>query len=492
MPKRTKIIATIGPASSSPAVIAKLIHAGMDAARLNFSHGERKDHITRIRLIRQASISAGKPIAIIQDLQGPKLRVGNMQNDGVALKRGAIVTLTAKKVVGTSSLISITYSRLAKDLRPGDTVLFDDGRLELRVLRRSGSGLQCKVIRGGTLKSHKGVNLPGANLILPSLSPKDRQDILFGIGRGVDYIALSFVRSASDIEATRSFIRKAGADIPIIAKIEKPEAIRNLDEIIQAADGIMVARGDLGVEMSPEQVPLLQKLIIRACNDAEKPVITATQMLESMIENPQPTRAEASDVANAILDGTDCVMLSGETAVGKHPVQAISVMARIAVQAETSLEPIPPDKHIGGLDESVAHAACRAAAEQHVRAIVTFTQSGSTALLVSKHRPAADIIAPTPFERVARKVSLYWGVIPVILKTKKTTDDMIRSVEAIMLEKDLARKRDLIVITAGVPIGVAGSTNMMKIHRVGELKGLEADRVRKVTVRRYRTEKGLP
>jgi len=492
MPKRTKIIATIGPASSSPAIIAKLIHAGMDAARLNFSHGERKDHITRIRLIRQASISAGKPIAIIQDLQGPKLRVGNMQNDGVALKRGAIVTLTAKKVVGTSSLISITYSRLAKDLRPGDTVLFDDGRLELRVLRRSGSGLQCKVIRGGTLKSHKGVNLPGANLTLPSLSPKDRQDILFGIGRGVDYIALSFVRSASDIEATRSFIRKAGADIPIIAKIEKPEAIRNLDEIIQAADGIMVARGDLGVEMSPEQVPLLQKLIIRACNDAEKPVITATQMLESMIENPQPTRAEASDVANAILDGTDCVMLSGETAVGKHPVQAISVMARIAVQAETSLEPIPPDKHIGGLDESVAHAACRAAAEQHVRAIVTFTQSGSTALLVSKHRPAADIIAPTPFERVARKVSLYWGVIPVILKTKKTTDDMIRSVEAIMLEKDLARKRDLIVITAGVPIGVAGSTNMMKIHRVGELKGLEADRVRKVTVRRYRIEKGLP
>ena len=492
MPKRTKIIATIGPASSSPAVIAKLIHAGMDAARLNFSHGERKDHITRIRLIRQASISAGKPIAIIQDLQGPKLRVGNMQNDGVALKRGAIVTLTAKKVVGTSSLISITYSRLAKDLRPGDTVLFDDGRLELRVLRRSGSGLQCKVIRGGTLKSHKGVNLPGANLTLPSLSPKDRQDILFGIGRGVDYIALSFVRSASDIEATRSFIRKAGVDIPIIAKIEKPEAIRNLDEIIQAADGIMVARGDLGVEMSPEQVPLLQKLIIRACNDAEKPVITATQMLESMIENPQPTRAEASDVANAILDGTDCVMLSGETAVGKHPVQAISVMARIAVQAETSLDPIPPDKHIGGLDESVAHAACRAAAEQHVRAIVTFTQSGSTALLVSKHRPAADIIAPTPFERVARKVSLYWGVIPVILKTKKTTDDMIRNVEAIMLEKDLARKRDLIVITAGVPIGVAGSTNMMKIHRVGELKGLEADRVRKVTVRRYRIEKGLP
>jgi pyruvate kinase len=492
MSKRTKIIATIGPASSSPAVIAKLIKAGMDAARLNFSHGERKDHIRRIRLIKQASLRAGKPIAIIQDLQGPKLRVGMMQNDGVTLKRGDLVTITTKKILGTERMISITYPRLTKDLRSGDIILFDDGKLEARVVRRSGSDLQCKVVRGGVLKSHKGVNLPGAHLTLPSLSRKDKDDLLFGIQHGVDYIALSFVRTASDIETTRAFIRKAGANIPIIAKIEKPEAIDNLEEIIHAADGIMVARGDLGVEMSPEQVPLLQKLIIRACNDAEKPVITATQMLESMIETPQPTRAEASDVANAILDGTDCVMLSGETAVGKHPVQAVTVMARIAEQAETSLEPLPPDRHIGGMDESVAHAACRAAAEQHARAIVTFTQTGSTALLVSKHRPAADIIAPTPFERVARKVSLYWGVIPVILKAMKTTDAMIRGVESIMLEKDLAGKRDLIVITAGVPIGVAGSTNMMKLHRVGELKGLEANRRRKETVRRYRIEKGLP
>jgi pyruvate kinase len=246
------------------------------------------------------------------------------------------------------------------------------------------------------------------------------------------------------------------------------------------------------VELSPEKVPLLQKLIIRACNEAEKPVITATQMLESMIGSSQPTRAEASDVANAILDGTDCVMLSGETAMGAFPVQAVAVMARIAEQAELSLPPLPPDKHISGLDESVAHAACRAAAEQRAAAIVTFTQSGSTALLVSKHRPAADIIAPTPFERVARRTALYWGVIPVILKTRKTTDDMIRSVEAVMLEKGLARKRDLIVITAGVPIGVAGSTNMMKLHRVGELKGLEADRLRRAFIRPYRVEKGLP
>jgi pyruvate kinase len=473
-------------------MIARLIRAGMDVARLNFSHGERKDHLIRIKLIRQEAKKAGRHVAIIQDLQGPKLRVGDMENDGVLLRRGETIALTSRKVTGTERLISITYPRLMRDLKAGDTVLFDDGRHELTVMKRYAGTLQCRVVRGGTLRSHKGVNLPGATLSLPSLSRKDREDLLFGIKQGVDYIALSFVRTAKDVHATRRFIETAGASIPIIAKIEKPDAIRNLEEIIAAADGIMVARGDLGVEMSPEQVPLLQKRIIRACNEAEKPVITATQMLESMIENPQPTRAEASDVANAILDGTDCVMLSGETAVGKHPVQAVEVMARIAARAETSLVPLPPDRHIGGIDESVAHAACRAAQEQHVRAIVTFTQSGSTALLVSKHRPNADIIAPTPFERVARKVALFWGVTPVILKPRLTTDDMIMSVEAIMLQKRLAKRRDLIVLTAGVPIGVAGSTNMMKVHRVGELKGLEAKRSRKDPVRRSQVEKGVP
>jgi pyruvate kinase len=474
MPKRTKIIATIGPAASSSTTIAKLIRAGMDAARLNFSHGDWNDHTKRIRLIRQEAEKAGKQIAIIQDLQGPKLRVGMMKDDAVTLRRGDEVSLTTRKVLGTSQTIPVTYRRLTKDLKTGDAILLDDGRLEFKVIKKSAGDLQCKVIRGGMLRSHKGVNLPGANLSLPSLSHKDKADLRFGIARGVDYIALSFVRTANDINATRLFLKAHGADIPIIAKIEKAEAIQNLDEIIAAADGIMVARGDLGVEMSPEQVPLLQKKIIEACNRAEKPVITATQMLESMIENPQPTRAEASDVANAILDGTDCVMLSGETAVGKYPVQAVEVMARIAVQAETSLSPIPPDRHISGPDESVAHAACRAAEEQQAQAIVTFTQSGSTALLVSKHRPRMRIIAPTPFEHVARKISLYWGVTPVILKPRKTTDDMITSVERIMLRKKLARQHDLIVITAGVPIGVAGSTNMMKIHRVGEIKSLES------------------
>ncbi|HEY6011994.1 MAG TPA: pyruvate kinase [Nitrospirota bacterium] len=474
MPKRTKIIATIGPASSSPAIIARLIRAGMDAARLNFSHGERKDHIRRLKLLRKEEARADRHIAIIQDLQGPKLRVGVVQNDAVPLKRGELVTVSTKRVVGTSRMFSVTYPRLTKDLRAGDTVLLDDGRLELRVVKKSVHSLSCKVIRGGILRSHKGVNLPGAILSLPSLSIKDREDIRFGVQQGVDYIALSFVRTADDIIRTRRFLRSLGAHVPVIAKIEKPDAIRNLDEIIREADGIMVARGDLGVEMSPEQVPLLQKLIIRACNEAEKPVITATQMLESMIESPQPTRAEASDVANAILDGTDCVMLSGETAVGKFPVQAVSVMARIAEQAETSLSSLPPDRHISGIDESVAHAACRAAAEQQARAIVTFTQSGSTALMVSKHRPGMCVIAPTPFDRVARKISLYWGVTPVILKTRKTTDDMITSVERIMLRKRLARPRDLILITAGVPIGVAGSTNMLKVHRLGEVRSLES------------------
>jgi pyruvate kinase len=340
-------------------------------------------------------------------------------------------------------------------------------------MKKSAGGLACRVVRGGLLRSHKGVNLPGARLSLPSLSLKDKADLRFGIARGVDYIALSFVRTADDIGSTRRFLKAHGADIPIIAKIEKPEAVHNLVEIIREADGIMVARGDLGVEMSPEEVPLLQKKIIAACNRAEKPVITATQMLESMIENPQPTRAEASDVANAILDGSDCVMLSGETAMGKYPVQSVEVMARFAVQAETSLDPRPPDVHISGPDESVAHAACRAAEEQQAQAIVTFTQSGSTALLVSKHRPRMRIIAPTPFDQVARKMSLYWGVTPILLKTKRTTDDMIASVERAMLYSKLVRDHDLIVITAGVPIGVAGSTNMMKIHRVGEARGLE-------------------
>ncbi len=473
MPKRTKIIATIGPASSSAAVIAKLIRAGMDVARLNFSHGERKDHKKRIRLIRQEAARAGKQIAIIQDLQGPKIRVGVMQNDAVTLKRGDMPTLTSSSVIGSPSVITVTYRHLARDLRAGDAILFDDGRLELTMVKKTVGGILAKVIRGGILKSHKGVNIPGSHLAIPSITSKDKEDIIFGIEQGVDYVALSFVRSADDIENAKRFIRTIGADIPIIAKIEKPEAIENLDAIIKAADGIMVARGDLGVEMPPEQVPLLQKKIITACNKAEKPVITATQMLESMIENPQPTRAEASDVANAILDGTDCVMLSGETAAGKYPVQAVEVMARIATQVETSLSPVPADRDISGVGESVSHAASRAAEEQRARAIVTFTQSGATALLVSKHRPTVPIIAATPFEKIARRISLYWGVMPVIVKTRQTTDDMIAAVEGAMLRRKLVKQRDLIVITAGVPIGEAGSTNMMKIHRVGEAKSLE-------------------
>jgi pyruvate kinase len=473
MSKRTKIIATIGPASSSSVAIAKLIRAGMDAARLNFSHGVRRDHAHHIKLLRAEAAHVGKHIAIIQDLQGPKLRVGEIKNDAVLLRRGDPIVITTKKVLGTRELVSVTYPRLAKDLKTGNRVLLDDGRLELKVTGKKSGRIVCKVIRGGWLRSHKGVNLPGARLSLPSLSRKDKEDLRFGVKQGVDYIALSFVRTARDILHTRRVLQSLGADIPIIAKIEKPEAIQNLDEIILAADGIMIARGDLGVEVSPEQVPLLQKKIILDCNMAEKPVITATQMLESMIESPQPTRAEASDVANAILDGTDCVMLSGETAVGKYPIQAVEVMARIAVQAETSLTPRQSSSRSSGADESVAHAACRASEEQHAKAIVTFTQSGSTALLVSKHRPSMRIIAPTPHEQVARKTSLYWGVTPVILMTKKSTDGMIAGVERIMLKKKLAKKHDLIVITAGVPIGKAGSTNMMKIHRIGENKKLK-------------------
>jgi len=473
MAKRTKIIATIGPASSSPATIARLIYAGMDAARLNFSHGERKDHVHRIRVIKREAAKAGKQIAIILDLQGPKLRVGTIQNGSITLRRGDMLTLTTRKVLSTREQISVTYPRLVTDLKIQDTVLLDDGRLELTVIKKDSAKLVCKVVRGGILKSHKGVNLPGAHLTLPSLSRKDKEDLAFGVRQGVDYIAMSFVRKSEDIVRARQFIRSLKANIPIIAKIEKPEAIYNLENIIHEADGIMVARGDLGVEMSPEQVPLLQKQIIKACNEAEKPVITATQMLESMIENPQPTRAEASDVANAILDGSDCVMLSGETAVGNYPVQSVAFMTKIAMQAEKSLPARPPDVNIFGTGESMAHAACRAAAELQARAIVTFTHSGSTALLVSKHKPTVSIIAATPFEKVARRISLYWGVTPVILRTKKTTDDMIAAVERTMLAQKLIKTGDMIVLTAGVPLGVVGATNMIKIHRVGEAKSLE-------------------
>ncbi len=474
MPKRTKIIATIGPNSSKPSVISKMIKAGIDAARLNFSHGEYREHEKRIKRIRQASKSAGRHIAIIQDLQGPKIRVGMIENDSVLLRVGDKVTITSRDVLGTSSLIPVTYSFIVRDLKKGDRVLLDDGKIELKIVKKTADGMIARTIRGGVLKSRKGVNLPGARLSIPALTDKDKQDVLFGLEHGIDYIALSFVRTARDILNLKKYIGNFDVQVPVIAKIEKPEAIDNLDEIIHAADGVMVARGDLGVEMSAEKVPLLQKRIIEACNKAEKPVITATQMLESMIENPQPTRAEASDVANAILDGTDCVMLSGETAVGKYPVQAVEFMARIAEEAEAAIRPRESDAHIAGLGESVAHAACRAAEEQGAKAIVAFTQSGATALLVSKHRPSVPVIAATPSEVVARKVSLYWGVAPLILRTKHTTDDMIKAVEAAMLARRLVRKGDIIVITAGVPVGVPGSTNMLKLHRVGEGRSLEA------------------
>lgn len=476
MPKRTKIVATIGPGSSDPHVISRMIMSGMDAARLNFSHGEHREHARRIRLIRQEAKRTGRHIAIIQDLQGPKIRVGVVKNGSILLREGDTISITSADVVGTPSLISVTYPHLKKELAKGDKILLDDGRIELVTTEKNSKGIIARVIRGGELKSRKGVNLPGTKLSIPAVTEKDKKDVIFGLEQNVDYIALSFVRCAKDIEDLRRFIQRFGRSVPIIAKIEKPDALVNLDEIIKSADGIMVARGDLGVEISPEKVPLLQKKIIEACNRAEKPVITATQMLESMIENPQPTRAEASDVANAILDGTDCVMLSGETAVGRHPVEAVSFMSRIADETERAIAPRESDKHILGIGESVAHAACRAAEEQQARAIVAFTQSGTTALLVSKHRPLVPVIAATPIEAVARKVSLYWGVTPLVMKTGHSTDDMIKSVESAMLNKRLVKRGDIIVITAGVPLGVPGSTNMMKIHRVGDVGTLDPRR----------------
>lgn len=467
MIRRTRIIATLGPATDGSGILADLIRAGMDAARFNFSHGSHEEHHRRIVLLRREAARAGKQIALIQDLQGPKIRLGELPDEGVPIRRGQEITLTARELTGTQETVTVRHERLARDVNVGNRILIDDGRIELRVLKKTGGDCRCRVVSGGILKSRKGVNFPDTKLSLPSLTAKDHRDIQFGISEGFDYVALSFVRSANDIRQIRKYLRRHGASTPIIAKIEKPEAIANLDPIIAESDAIMVARGDLGVEMSPEKVPLLQKQIINHCNRIGKPVITATQMLESMIEKSQPTRAEASDVANAILDGSDCVMLSGETAAGKYPVASVRVMARIALQTEKSSRRAKHELPVRGIEESVAQAACRVAEQLKARAVAAFTRSGATATLVSKHRPGTMLIAATPDEAIMRRLALYYGITPILMDIEKTTDDMIDSLCRLLLQKRMVRKQDLIVITAGAPIGEKSTTNMMRVQRIG-------------------------
>ncbi len=469
--RKTKIVATIGPASSSPKIIDELLLAGANVFRLNFSHGTQEEHRAVISDIRGAALRLDLPVAILLDLRGPKIRTGLLEKGSIELRPGQIITITTEEIKGNERVISTTYKELPKDVKAGDRILIDDGLMEVKVKAVSGNHVDCEVVYGGILKESKGMNLPGVNISAPSLSEKDISDLDFGLSQGVDYIALSFVRKVSDVVELKDYLKEHGADIPVIAKIEKPEALENLEAIIEESDGIMVARGDLGVELSPEEVPIAQKKIISMANAAGKAVITATQMLESMITNPRPTRAEASDVANAVFDGTDALMLSGETAVGKYPIKAVEMMAKIAVEAEG---PALKQQLVGRKKESpssfsqaVAFASFAAAGELHAKAVVVFSQTGSTAKLVSKLRPSTPIVAFTPLEETKRRLSLIWGVQPFCIEFGGHTDEMICRGEAAMLNNGLAEMGDTIVVVSGTKVGMRGATNMMKIDKIG-------------------------
>ena len=472
----TKIIATLGPATESSEMLASLIEAGVDVFRLNMSHGERDWHAGVVNRIRAVAETTGRPIAVLMDLQGPRIRVGDLEGGVVELRDGAECTITCEPdVVGTAERFGTTYDLLADDIEPGDRILINDGLLDLRVLRVEGSEVRCEVVYGGPLSAHKGMNLPGVKVSAPTLSEKDLGDVALGLELGVDYFALSFVRSPGDVETLRSIIAEAGSDTPIVSKLEKPEAIELLEPIVVASDAVMVARGDLAVETSPEQVPLLQKAIIDCCSAAQKPVIIATQMLESMCENPRPTRAEASDVANAILDGSDAVMLSGETAIGEFPVETVQMMRRIAVVAEGALF---AGQHLvtewkGGRElsfgEAISRAAAEAAEQVGAKALVAFTQSGSTARLASKCRPGVPIIAATTLESTARRCNLYWGVAPIMVGPSSHTDEQVGLIDRRLQDLGLLELGDEIVITAGTPVEIRGTTNTLKLHIIGDL-----------------------
>jgi len=464
--RATKIVATLGPASDSPAMIRKLIEAGVDVFRLNASHGTPEQHVRAISRVREASEETGRQKGILLDLQGPKIRLGKFEGGKCELESGSRFVLTTDEVMGNSERASTTYKELPSDVRPGDRILLADGAVELRVASASTPDVICEVVSGGWIGDRKGINLPGVSVSAPSLTKKDLEDVRWGLDAGADMVALSFVRTPGDLVRLRSHLDARGVPVPVIAKIEKPEAWTNLDGILNAADGVMVARGDLGVEMALEEVPQIQKTVIRKAREQSKFVITATQMLESMIENPTPTRAEVSDVANAIYDGTDAVMLSAETSAGKYPVEAVAVMARVAsttqYSAGSKFSAIRPTHA-----EIVAEASEQAARTAEVRAIVVFTQTGATARLISRYRPAVPVVAFTPSEQVARQLTVVSGVFPIVAPVMASTDEMIALMDRLAIEDGRLRSGDLVVFVAGQPIGRPGSTNMMILHRIG-------------------------
>jgi len=471
----TKIICTLGPSTDSYKKIKELVSAGMNVARLNFSHGKHKDHKEKMDLIRKISKETGKPVAILQDLQGPKIRVQEFENGEIFLKDGSSFCLTTRDITGNDKEVSVSYKRLHLDLKPRDTVLLDDGNLKLKVTKVTGKDVHCKVIYGGPLKDHKGLNLPGTLLKIDALTDKDEKDLLFGLKNGVDYVALSFVQKPADIIKIKKKIKDFGAKTPVIAKIEKPQAVDVIEDIIDLADGIMIARGDLGVEMATEEVPPIQKEIIAECNIRGKPVITATQMLESMIIHPRPTRAEATDVANAVLDGTDAVMLSGETASGAYPVEAVKMMNKIIKLIEKtgrdkdrkiSLKRRKPD-HIYDEGEAIGYSATHAAELVNATIIVCLTQSGFSANMISRFRPDIPILAITPNNEAFYKSALVWGVAG--LKVKEFADNFDMSVIEIidiLKKKKIIKKGEKIILTAGAPFDMKLQTNTLRIETI--------------------------
>lgn len=471
MPNNSKIVATLGPATDAPGVLAQMIAAGANVFRLNASHGSQQEHQARISAVRSAACEARVHAGILLDLQGPKIRLGRFENGPVTLAAGASFTITTETVLGNAVRASTGYSRFARDVQAGDLILLCDGAVTLRALESDGVAVKTEVLNGGVVGDNKGINLPGVQVSIPSLTEKDLVDLHFGLNAGVDMIALSFVRTPDDVLQLRD--RLGGRPVSIVAKIEKPQAWENIEPILGVSDGVMVARGDLGVETALEKVPRIQKSIIRRARRKGRYVITATQMLESMIENPAPTRAEVSDVANAIYDGSDAVMLSAETSVGKYPVEAVRFMTRIAAEAEASIRSRgyqdPPHPADPSNAEILADAAYHAARESAAAAIVVFTSTGSSARLVSRYRPPVAIFAVTPHDTTARKLAINYGVIPVLAPDVSSTDEMLAQMDRVLVEGGFLQKGQLVVFLAGQPVGRPGTTNLMKLHRVGAI-----------------------
>ncbi len=467
--RRAKIVCTIGPATASPEKILELVEAGMDVARLNMSHGDQATHAAVVERIRDAAAKTGRSVGILVDLQGPKIRLGTFAEGSVLLREGDAFVITTDDVVGTRDISSTTYSGLAGDVKAGDLILIDDGRVCLRAISVEGSMVRTMVLEGGRISDHKGINLPGVPVSVPAMSEKDHGDLRWALKAGIDWVALSFVRSADDFDVVQAVMTEVGISVPVIAKIEKPQAVDNLEEIVDRFDAIMVARGDLGVELPLELVPLVQKRAIVLAREAAKPVIVATQMLESMVSMSRPTRAEASDVANAVLDGTDALMLSGETSIGAHPIASVETMARIisAVESEALEQMDPVNTEPRNKGEAIASAATSVGAAINAEALVAFTQTGTSAHLVARYRSPIPIYAFTPVEEVRNRLTLVWGVETFLVPPVVHTDQMVRQVDAALLDMGRVERETSVVIVAGSPPGIPGSTNAMRVHVMG-------------------------